>query len=99
MELRIARSALEDLRGIKTYYVEQGVAHIGGEYVSAILKRCDMLKQHPDAGRIVPELDQDHVRELIHPPYRVVYLKQAAEVVLVRVWRSERLLALPADSP
>ena len=37
----------------------------------------------------------DHIRELIHAPSRVVYLRQAKEVVLIRVWRSERQLELP----
>jgi toxin ParE1/3/4 len=50
MALRIARSALEDLRGIKAHYSEQGVAHIGREYVAAVLKHAEMLQQHPDGG-------------------------------------------------
>ena len=92
MELRIAQSALEDLHAIQVYYREQDVPHIGDEYVTAILGHCDMLQLHPDAGRVVPEFDLDHVRELIHAPFRVVYLRQATEVVLIRVWRSERRL-------
>jgi|GEM_PF-2074797 len=31
-------------------------------------------------------------------PFRVVYLRQAKEVVLIRVWRSERPLELPANA-
>ena len=95
MELRIALSALEDLQAIQQYYAEQDVAQIGDEYVAAILAHSEMLKRHPDAGRIVPEFNLDHVRELIHSPFRVVYLRQATDVVLIRVWRSERQLELP----
>lgn len=97
MELRIAQSALEDLRAIQEYYREQGVPYIGDEYVAAILEHCDMLQLHPDAGRIVPEFNVDHIRELIHTPFRAVYFRQATEVVLMRVWRSERPLQLPND--
>lgn len=98
MELRIARSAVEDLRVIQQYYVEQDVPHVGYEYVAAILEHAALLKRHPDAGRIVPEFKQGHIRELIHPPCRVVYLRQADEVVVIRVWRSERLLDVPQDA-
>ena len=94
MELRIAQSALEDLQAIQKYYREEKVPHIGEDFVAAILKRCGMLQIHPDAGRIVPEFNMDHIRELIHAPFRVVYLRQAKEIVLIRVWRSERQLEL-----
>lgn len=94
MELRIAQSALEDLQAIQKYYREEGVPHIGEDFIAAILKRCGMLQIHPDAGRIVPEFNMDHIRELIHAPFRVVYLRQAKEIVLIRVWRSERQLEL-----
>ncbi|MGO2234847.1 MAG: type II toxin-antitoxin system RelE/ParE family toxin [Marinomonas sp.] len=94
MELRIARFALEDLQAIQKYYREEGVPHIGEDFVTAILKHCGMLQIHPDVGRIVPEFNMDHIRELIHAPFRVVYLRQVKEIVLIRVWRSERQLEL-----
>lgn len=97
MDLRIAQSALEDLQATQEYYIEQGVPHIGDEYVAAILEHSEMLKRHPEAGRVVPEFNLNHIRELIYSPFRVVYLRQAAEVVLIRVWRSERQLELPEN--
>ena len=68
--------------------------HIGDEFVAAILEHCGMLQIHPDAGRVVPEFNLENIRELIHAPFRLVYLRQATEVVLIRVWRSERQLEL-----
>ncbi|NMT65042.1 type II toxin-antitoxin system RelE/ParE family toxin [Marinobacter orientalis] len=95
MELRIAQSAVEDLQAIQEYYREQDVPQIGDDFLAAILEHCEMLQIHPDAGRVVPEFNLDQIRELIHAPFRVVYLRQASEVVLIRVWRSERQLELP----
>lgn len=95
MELRIAQSALEDLQSIQEYYREQDAPNIGDDFVAAILEHCGILQVHPDAGRVVPEFNLDHIRELIHAPFRAVYLRQAKEVVLIRVWRSERQLELP----
>lgn len=97
MELRIAQSALEDLQAIQKYYKEQDVPHIGDDFVAAILNHCGMLQIHPDAGRAVPEFNMGHIRELIHAPFRVVYLRQDKEFVLIRVWRSDRQLELPAN--
>lgn len=97
MELCIAQPALGDLQAIQEHYKEQDVPHIGDEYVAAILEHSEMLKHHPEAGRVVPEFNLDHIRELIHSPFRVVYLNQATAIVLIRVWRSERQLELPGN--
>ncbi|MEO5344581.1 MAG: type II toxin-antitoxin system RelE/ParE family toxin, partial [Gammaproteobacteria bacterium SHHR-1] len=37
----------------------------------------------------------------IHPPFRIVYLRNPSKINLIRVWRSERLLMLPdsGDAP
>ncbi len=49
-------------------------------------------------GRMVPEFGQTFLRDLIHPPFRIVYRLDAQRVRIVRVWRSERLLRLPASA-
>jgi plasmid stabilization system protein ParE len=97
VKIILARSALRDLQEIKTYYLGQGVPDIGQKFVVAILEKAQRLRDHPDSGRKVPEFDQYHIREIIHPPFRVVYLRNATSVNLVRVWRSERLLLLPDE--
>ncbi|MDZ7799805.1 MAG: hypothetical protein U5K81_03285 [Trueperaceae bacterium] len=43
----------------------------------------------------MPEFDQPFLRELIHPPFRIVYRRDPQRLRIVRVWRSERLLHLP----
>lgn len=98
--VRIAESALEDLRDIKDWYSKQGVPETGTRLLHEILTRIERLAEHPEMGRIVPEFGQDTLRELIHPPFRIVYRREESIVRIVRVWRSERLLRLPAaDEP
>ncbi|MES3040256.1 MAG: type II toxin-antitoxin system RelE/ParE family toxin [Pseudomonadota bacterium] len=95
MKLLIARSALNDLQDIQRYYSAQGVPEVGQQLVSALLTKAQRLIDHPDSGRKVPEFDQAQIREIMHPPFRVVYLRDDSAVSVVRVWRSERLLVLP----
>lgn len=103
MELRVAKSALDDLRAIQEHYAELDVPHIGDGFIAAILEHFEMLALHPDAGRVVPEFSLPHIREVIHAPFRVVYLREVepgetgGAVTLIRVWRSERQLKLPGD--
>ena len=56
---------------------------------------AEQLVAFPESGRIVPEFDMPALRELMHPPYRVVYHIAPDAIHVVRVWRSERLLKLP----
>ena len=95
MKLTIAQSALNDLEDIQAYYLDQGVPESAQKFVGAILEKLQRLVDHPDSGRKVPEFDQEQIREIIHPPFRIVYLRNTTTVSLIRVWRSERLLLLP----
>jgi len=93
-----AESALSDLAGIQEWYAEEGVPEVGDRIVAEIFQRVEILADHPDIGRVVPEFDQTFLRELIHPPFRIVYRRDPLRVRIVRIWRSERLLRLPASA-
>jgi len=99
MELRIAQSALEDLQAIQEYFAKSRMCHLS-VMISWLLSwsKAKCSNSTLMLGRVVPEFDLDHIRELIHAPFRVVYLRQAKGVVLIRVWRSERQLELPANA-
>ncbi len=97
--VRISRSALADLEAIQDWYLQQGIAEIGLRLSRDILERIQLLETHPELGRIVPEFSSPSLRELIHPPFRIVYRHEHDRVQVIRVWRSERLLQLPDDSP
>ncbi|MDP6486695.1 MAG: type II toxin-antitoxin system RelE/ParE family toxin, partial [Alphaproteobacteria bacterium] len=58
-------------------------------FVDAIVEHMQTLNDHPDIGRVVPEFGQEHLREIIHPPFRVVYLRGETSIRIIRVWRSE----------
>ncbi len=94
MKITITDSAYEDLADIKDHYTLEGVEHIGVQHVNDIFELIENLSEHPQMGRIVPEFGLTSIRELIHPPYRIVYLLKADEIQIIRVWRSERLLKL-----
>lgn len=96
--VRLAESAVQDLEELRAWYEEQGVPETGQRIVADIVKRVEALKAHPDLGRVVPEFGQAFLRELIHPPFRIVYRRDPNRVRIVRVWRGERLLVLPEDS-
>lgn len=96
-KIRFAESALGDLGGTLAWYAEQGVADVGARIVRDIVGRIEHLADHPEMGRVVPEFGQSSLRELIHPPFRIVYRRDSSVVRVVRVWRGERRLRLAAN--
>lgn len=94
-KITFAESALSDLEGIQEWYTEEGVLEVGDRFVAEVFERVEVLADHPDIGRIVPEFGQPFLRELIHPPFRIVYRRDTGRVRIIRIWRSERLLRLP----
>ena len=95
MKILISESAFTDLQNIIEYYKEQEVPTVGTKMVNAIIEHIQVLTSHPDIGRKVPEFNEDYIREIIHPPFRIVYLRKSTTVQIIRVWRSERILKLP----
>ena len=100
-EVHFAESALRDIEGIRAWYAEQGVADVGVRLVGDIIACIEYLADHPEMGRVVPEFGQSSLRELIHPPFRIVYRRDSGVVRIVRVWRGERRLrlAMNKDGP
>jgi len=93
--IKFAESAVQDLEAIQEYYEKQEVPEVGDRFIREIISSVEELSIHPDQGRIVPEFDSPQLRELILPPFRVVYRRYKEKISVVRVWRSERLMRLP----
>lgn len=66
-----------------------------------IAKAVERLAAFPGSGRVVPELGDAVLREIVRPPYRIVYWVEDADVVeILTVFHSSRPLGgLPGDPP
>ncbi len=94
-QVTFALSAANDLGAIRDWYAEQQVPDVGERLLREIVSEVERLAEFPESGRIVPEFRVGHLREIIHPPFRIVYRLDEEGVRVVRVWRSERLLRMP----
>ena len=93
--ITLADSAIGDLQDILFFYEEQQIPHVGKRLVAKTIVDIELLAEQPDMGRIVPEFDLPFLRELIRPPFRIVYRRDGNKIRIVRIWRSERLMVLP----
>jgi addiction module RelE/StbE family toxin len=95
VKILFALSAVTDLEDIQNYYNNEHVPDVGKRLTGEIIAQIERLTDHPLSGRIVPEFNLENLREIIHPPFRIVYRYDKKKVRIVRIWRSERHLKLP----
>jgi plasmid stabilization system protein ParE len=93
--ISFAVSAVRDLEAIRTWYADQQIPEVGERLLAEIISAAETLAGFPLSGRIVPEFGIAQLREIIHPPFRIVYRVDDRGVRIVRVWRSERVLKIP----
>jgi len=85
--------ALRDLEGIHDFIARTSpryAALTAGQLVAAV----DRVRDFPASGRVVPELRDPAVREVIHGSYRIVYELRAGVAEVLTVFRASRLLPL-----
>ena len=88
-------SAINDLDDMRAWYAEQQVPAGGDKLLREIVSQVERLGAFPESGRVVPEFGLANLRELIFPPFRIIYRLDESKVRVVRVWRSERHLKIP----
>ena len=58
------------------------------------MQAIERLGEFPESGRVVPEVSDETLREVITGSYRIVYRVLDEEVVIVAVHHGARLLRL-----
>jgi toxin ParE1/3/4 len=92
-KVRWTPQAADDLEAIYEF-IARDSPHYAQITVEGIIAAIDRLEQFPLLGRHVPETSQSDVRELLKPPYRIVY--RTGEIVkILTVFRGSRLF--PSD--
>lgn len=83
--------AREDLRDIVTF-IAQDNPQVAESFGYQLMSKVDVLAQFPRIGRVVPEEQDENVREIILRPYRIVYqiADQEQIIAVARVWHGAR---------
>ena len=85
-------TALDDVDALAEYINRDSPAYTRA-VVNKILETARDLSDFPNAGRIVPELDDEAIRERFIYSYRLIYRVQDNDVLIVAVVHGRRLLA------
>ena len=82
--VRWSEGAVDDLRAVGDYF-ERTSRQYARSVVARLYGAVDVLADHPRLGRVVPEVDLDHVREIVREGYRIVYLESDDSVEVLAV--------------
>ena len=84
--------SVEDLKEIYDYISQDSVKY-AEITVNKIYNRAQILKNQPRSGKIVPEFNVQHIREIISGNHRIVYrILSESQVDILRIYHSARLL-------
>jgi toxin ParE1/3/4 len=82
--------AIDDLGDIGDYIAENSERY-ARLTIQKIYERTEILKSFPQAGRIVPEKNEENVRELIEGSYRIIYEIVSEQLIyILTVYHSAR---------
>ena len=88
--------AIDDLQAIREY-ISRDSENYAALVVHRLVEAVERLREFPESGRVVPELNKKEIREVIVPPYRIVYRLQGNGVEIVTVYHASRLLGTTQD--
>ncbi len=89
-EIRWTPQASDDLEAIAEF-ISLDSPHYASLFVVDVLDAVERLEIFPDSGRVVPELNEHSVREIILGNYRIVYRIQYTTVEILTIYHSARL--------
>lgn len=90
MKLKWSETATRDLISIRRYIAEDNPT-AAKNWIERLRARAGNTVQAPWAGRMVPELSRDDIREVIEGNYRIVYQVHADQVTILTVFEAHRL--------
>lgn len=93
VEVKWTLQSIEDIERIADYIAKDSL-HYADLQVLRFFESAEVLEQFPKIGRIVPELKNKNLREIIIGPYRLIYLlKSPTKIDVLTVHHSKKRLA------
>lgn len=89
----ITKQAALDIQEITEYIARQNIQN-AVRFADELLEVCCSIPDFPERGRIVPEVGQPLIREIIHKNYRIVYTVRQGKVYILQIFNAARLFRM-----
>lgn len=86
------KRAIDDLNDIADYIAKDS-PRFADLTVDKIFNKTQILKEYPEIGRVVPEIRDPNIRELIEGNYRIIYEVKCQDIIeILTIHNSFKLL-------
>lgn len=83
--------ALRDLEDIGNYIARDSLTY-AKRTLERIISTSSLIEKNPLMGRIVPEVNDKSIREIIKGNYRIIYQIRKQAIIILTVFHSARYL-------
>jgi plasmid stabilization system protein ParE len=90
--------AIEDLRNLHRYIATDSEVY-ASSFVERIILAVEKLANLPGLGRVVPEADDQMIRELLYRNYRLIYRVNGDLIEIIAVVQGRRDLGSLKPAP
>ena len=92
VEVKWTDQSLDDILNIAEYIAKDSESYAKIQ-IQRIFSRIEILYKYPESGRMVPEIGDVSIRELISGNYRIIYhIVNEKRIDILTVHHSRRLL-------
>ena len=89
--LRWTEQATSQLAAIAEYISVSSPVY-AEQVVERVTRRLEQAQRFPESGRTVPEYEHPDVRELVEPPYRLIYRVRPDAIEVLSILHGRRPL-------
>jgi toxin ParE1/3/4 len=93
MKIRWSYEALDRLIEIEDYISKDSSVR-AIQFVDQLIEHAELLSEKPLMGRIVPELANPDIRELVFKKYRIIYRLKEKRIEILTVFEGHRLMRI-----
>jgi len=75
-------------------YIAKDKPSAAEKWIKTVFSRIEQLKFSPETGRIVPEIENVHFRELIYGNYRIIYRIESEQISILTIRHGMQILPI-----
>ncbi|MBA4368141.1 MAG: plasmid stabilization protein [Desulfobacterium sp.] len=75
-------------------YIAQDKLLAADQWIHTVFSKVEQLRSNPEIGRIVPEINERQLRELIYGNYRIIYHIETKQISILTIRHGKQILPI-----
>ena len=92
MKIDWVEPSILDLEVLREY-IAKDTEYYASRFIEKIIQAVVKLGEFPEIGRIVPEAEEENIREIIFHSYRIIYRVEKERILILAIAHGSRDLS------